>query len=73
MQRTQMKPKKCLKCRTVNEATNKFCKICGLPLNEEERERIIKTETDRSIADSIMDQIVKDPEILELIKKKISQ
>jgi len=72
-QKSIMRPKKCLKCRTVNEATNKFCKICGLPLDKEETERIIKTETDRSIADGIMDQIVKDPEILELIKKKINQ
>lgn len=68
-----MKPKKCLKCKTINEVTNRFCKICGLPLNKEEAERIIKIDTDRSRADEIMNRIINDPKIWELIKAKLNQ
>lgn len=66
-----MKPKKCFKCRTINEATNRFCKLCGIPLNQEEAERILKADVDRTRADEIMNNLIKDPEILELIKKKL--
>ncbi|MEN7981832.1 MAG: tyrosine-type recombinase/integrase [Nanoarchaeota archaeon] len=67
-----MQPKKCIKCNTTNEATNRFCKICGLVLDKEEAEKIIEAETERSLTDNVMDGLIKDPEILELIKKKIS-
>jgi len=67
-----MKPIKCLKCRTINEVTNRFCKICGMPLNDEEAAKIIRADTDRQQADNIMDKLIKDPEILELIKAKLS-
>ena len=69
---SSIKPKKCLKCKTVNEATNKFCKICGFPLEKEEAEKILKMDTERSQADEIMNKLIKDPEILELVKKKLS-
>jgi len=67
-----MKPKKCIKCKTVNEVTNKFCKICGLPLDKEGANEIIENDLKRKQADEVMDRLVKDPEILELIKKKLS-
>jgi len=67
-----MKPKKCSKCRTINEATNRFCKLCGLPLDQKEADRILKADVERSQADEIMNQLTKDPEILELIKRKLS-
>ncbi len=67
-----MKPKKCLRCKSVNGATNKFCKLCGLPLAQEEAEKILKADVDRSQADNIMNKLVQDPEIMELIKKKLS-
>jgi hypothetical protein len=68
----RLEPKKCLKCTTVNEATNICCKICGMPLSKEEAQRILQADTERQQADGIMNKLVKDPEILELIKKKLS-
>jgi len=68
----RLEPKKCLKCNTINEATNICCKICGMPLSKEEAQRILKADIERSQADEIMNKLVKDPEILELIKKKLS-
>jgi site-specific recombinase XerD len=69
--KTPLEPKKCLKCRTINEPTNRFCKICGLPLSQEEAERILKADTERQQADEIMNGIVNDPEIMEFIRRKL--
>jgi len=66
-----MKPKKCERCKTINEVTNKFCKICGLVLDKEEGERLIEGDLKRNQADEIMNNLMNDPEILELIKKKL--
>jgi hypothetical protein len=71
-QESQMKPIKCLKCKTMNEFTNRFCKICGFPLNKEDAEEILKKETERSVADEVMNNLMNDEEFLSLIKKKVS-
>ena len=67
-----MKPKKCLKCKTINEATNRFCKICGFILDRKEADKIIENDLKRSQADDIMNRLINDPEVLELIRKKLS-
>jgi site-specific recombinase XerD len=66
-----LKPKKCVKCKTVNEATNKFCKICGMVLEKKEANKIIENDLKRTQADEIMNRLMNDSEILELIRKKI--
>ena len=67
-----MKSKACLKCKTINEATNKFCKICGLILNQEESDKLIENDLKRNQADEIMNKLMNDSEIFELIKSKLS-
>ena len=37
-------PKECSRCKTINEPTNKFCKLCGNILDEKIREEIIKKD-----------------------------
>lgn len=44
------KPKTCLKCKTVNEFTNRVCKNCGMVLSLEEAQMVIKKEADRNAA-----------------------
>ncbi|MBN2420662.1 tyrosine-type recombinase/integrase [Candidatus Woesearchaeota archaeon] len=66
-------PKKCLRCFAVNEATNRFCKVCGFSLNKEEAEIILKADVERKQADDIMNRLMKDNEILELIRQKLTQ
>lgn len=66
-----MKPKKCLKCKTTNEATNRFCKICGMVLNQEKADEIIENDLKRNQADEIMNKLINDPEVLALIRKKL--
>ena len=38
------KPKTCLKCKTVNEFTNRVCKTCGMTLSLDEAQMILKEE-----------------------------
>jgi len=66
-----LQPKKCLKCKTINEVTNRHCKICGMPLDKEEAEKILKIDTERQRADEIMDRLIQDEDILSLIKQKL--
>jgi integrase/recombinase XerD len=66
-----IEPKKCLRCNTVNEVTNRFCKLCGLSLNQEEANNVLKDSLKREQADEVMDNLLSDPEILELIKQKL--
>jgi site-specific recombinase XerD len=61
----------CIRCKEVNESTSIFCKKCGMSLNEEEANKIVEAETQKSVADDTMNKLLQDPEILELIKKKI--
>jgi site-specific recombinase XerD len=68
----KLKPIKCQRCKTINETTNKFCKLCGLILDKEEADKIIKSDAERQQADDIMDKLIKDPEILGLIKEKLN-
>ena len=68
----ELKPKACTRCKTINEVTNKFCKLCGLVLDQEEANRLIEDDLKRKKADNIMNELLKDKEILDLIKKKVS-
>lgn len=68
----ELKPRLCIKCNKQRAATERFCPECGLILDEDEARKVIQTELDRNKADEIMNQLVKDPEILELIKRKLS-
>ena len=67
----ELKPRICARCNLSYGSTAKFCDKCGLILDEDEARKVIQAELDRQKADEIMNQLVKDPEILELIKKKL--
>lgn len=69
---SKLKPLVCERCKTKNEVTNQCCKHCGLILDEEFAKDVMKKDGERAMADEIMDNLVKDPEILSLIKKKLS-
>jgi len=71
VEESKLKPKRCLKCKTNNEATNRFCKICGLILDKEEAEKSIKEDAERYQFDDIMNKVVKDPKIQRMLLEKI--
>jgi len=68
-----LKPMKCERCKTINETTNKFCKTCSFVLDEEARNEALKKESQRMEVNNLMDEIVKDKEILELMMKRIKE
>jgi len=69
--KSKLEPKKCLKCKNLNEFTNRFCKICGFVLDKEEAEKIMEDDFKRKQADNIMERIIDDPEFKELLIRKI--
>jgi len=69
--KSKLLPKKCLRCKFENEPTNKFCKTCGLALDEKEADKLIKMETEKKSMDSILNTILQDKDILSLIVKKV--
>lgn len=68
-----IKPVICMRCKTVNEATNKFCKTCSLALDEKIQKEILQKEMQRSQMDDFMTKLMKDPEIMALITQKIKE
>lgn len=69
----ELKPRLCIKCNKQRAATERFCPECGLILDENEARKVIQAELDRQKADEIMNTLVRDPEILELIKKRLNR
>jgi len=69
---SKLKEKICPKCKTKNGVTNVFCYHCGMILNQEYAEEKIKEDTNRQMADSIMNNLMQDPEVLELFKRKLA-
>lgn len=68
---SKLKEKICPKCKTKNGVTNVFCYHCGMILNQEYAEEKIKEDTNRQMADEIMNNLMRDPEVLELFKRKL--
>lgn len=69
----KFKSQKCPRCNTNNESTNKFCKLCGFILDNQMKQEIIKKETEKQGMELLMENLLKDQEIMELIKRKLVQ
>lgn len=72
-----LKPKKCVRCDTINNQESSFCSKCGGILDietaikyEEARKEEQKV---RSEADELMNKLIKDPEVLNLLIKKLEE
>jgi site-specific recombinase XerD len=66
-----LKPRKCERCSNINKATDTFCSRCSLALDEKTMQELKQKDMERSQADEIMNKLINDPEIFELIKKKL--
>ena len=66
-------PKTCPRCQTENEATHKYCKLCGTILDEEERTKLIANQSSKSEIDKFMNLLIKDKDVIELLTKKIKE
>ena len=70
-----LRPKKCVRCDTINSHQSKFCLKCGgildLKTAVELQEAQKEEQVVRSEADQVMNALLRDPEIKEFLLKKI--
>lgn len=71
-QMQSLKSATCQRCGTINEMTNRFCKTCSLPLGEDEAQMTLTNDSKKSQVADLMGMLLKDPEILQLIAKKLN-
>jgi len=67
---TQLNPKTCPRCQEINQFSNKFCKKCGMILDEKLRNEKIQQDLGRKQADKILDNMMEDQEIREMFMRK---
>ncbi len=65
------KPKECARCRLSNQATNRFCSRCGLPLDEEAKAEVMRKDMEREKADQVLDKLIEDREFREMFVQKL--
>lgn len=68
---SELQPIKCDRCGETNQATNKYCSMCGLPLDEKTRTEVIQRTMERQDADGIMDSLLEDQEFREMLIRKV--
>lgn len=68
-----LKPKKCLRCNTMNEATNIYCKICGLILDEQKQQEVLRDDLKKEKYNNLMDELINDKEFLGIMLQKIKE
>jgi len=70
-EKSLLTPRECLRCKTQNEATNKFCKLCGFVLDKQEADKIIQTESERQNMDELMNKLINNKDVLKMLIEKM--
>jgi len=68
---SKIEPIGCIKCNHKNRPTSRFCEICGMILDKEEADKIIKADLEKKKINDFMDELIKDPDFKNLIKNKL--
>ena len=66
-----LKAKPCSRCKTQNAAVNRFCSLCGLPLDSEAGAAALQDDIQRRQADGILDRMLEDPTFKEQFLRKL--
>lgn len=53
-----LQPTQCQRCKTMNGATHKFCKLCGFILDMQTQQEILQKEASRKEIDNLMDSLI---------------
>jgi len=72
VQVSKLKPKTCLRCKTVNQTTNRFCKTCGFALDSD-ASKLVKEEEEIKDINGMMEELIKDPDVVKLLCKKMRE
>lgn len=71
-QEQSLKSLTCQRCGTINEMTNRFCKTCSFPLNENEAQMVLTNDSKQNQVAELMTALLKDPEVLQVLAKKLN-
>jgi hypothetical protein len=69
-QKSNLEPKNCMRCETVNPPTNKFCSRCGFILDEKTMIETIENDLKLKKSSDILDRMLEDPEFAHMFKEK---
>jgi site-specific recombinase XerD/ribosomal protein L40E len=70
---SKLSPKNCIRCHETNPPTNKFCRRCGMALDEKTAIEILQQDFERQKADQVMDKLIQNPEFKEMFLSKIKE
>ena len=71
-EKSKIELKECPRCKNKNKPTSRFCEMCSMILNKEEADKIISETAEKEKIDNLMKEIVKEPEFMELLRKKLN-
>ncbi len=63
----------CKRCHDNNPATNKFCRLCGLPLVSGASDELIVNEIKRKQADEVLDRLMNDNDFKQFLMEKLQK
>lgn len=63
----------CPRCNLSNPPANKFCSRCGMVLDEKAARDLMKSNMERSQADTIMDKLLQDSEFRMMLERKLKE
>ena len=69
----KLKPSLCLRCKSSNPATHRFCNKCGFVLNKEAVQEVMAAEKSKSTIDVIMNALMKDERVLSIVQEKMKE
>jgi ribosomal protein L40E len=69
-QKSNLEPKNCMRCETVNPSTNKFCSRCGFILDEKTMVETIENDFKMKKSSDILDRMLEDSEFARIFKEK---
>ena len=70
---SKLKPLDCERCKESNQATNKYCSMCGFPLEEKTKTEVIQKTIERNEADQIMDRLFEDDEFRTIVRRELKE
>jgi len=65
--------KDCPRCSLCNPPDNKFCSRCGMVLDEQAAQEMLRRELERSRADEVMNQLIQDKEFRVMVERKLEE
>jgi hypothetical protein len=68
---TEFTSRRCPRCDLDNPPANMFCSRCGMVLDEREARQMMVEQAERSRADGILDDLLRDPEVRAVLAGKL--